>query len=206
MLSLAPLKCAVLGARDPQPESCPLPPFAELLVEQARSGLVVATDVVEPTVPALMPDAGNLTKGLVAPKANVTQVATEPLVEATAVHGDAVVGSSEKIAPPPPSAGGYDVEVSTVVEALVPACSQAGGDVVEALTVDPRLPALLSLLTLTRPTCRTTTGTSSRPCWSGCWGSRRSRGSRPPGSLRPRSQPQPEQRSLPTRSPCPMQL
>lgn len=51
-----------------------------------------------------------------APEADITQAATEPLVEATAGCGDAAVVSSEKITPLPPSASGHEVEVSTATE------------------------------------------------------------------------------------------
>jgi hypothetical protein len=50
--------------------------------------------------------------------------------------GDATREYSEKIVPPPPSAGGHEVEVSAVAEASASATPQVGGDVVEVLAAD----------------------------------------------------------------------
>jgi hypothetical protein len=88
VLSLAPLKRTALGAHDPQPKSCPLPPFAEPLAEPAKSRLVVATEVVEPAAPLPTLDANNLAQGRVAPETDVTQATTKLLVEATTGCGD----------------------------------------------------------------------------------------------------------------------
>jgi hypothetical protein len=96
-------------------------------------------------------------------EADVTQVATESLVEATAGYRDAAVVSSEKIPPLPPLAGRREVKVSAVAEGLVPVVSQVGGDAAETPTADATISTLLKLSTSTSPTCRTTTGTSSWP-------------------------------------------
>lgn len=88
MLSLTPLKCVVLGVRDPQPDPRLLPPYAEPLAEQAQSGQVVATEVIESAAPAPALDAGNLAEGAGGPEAIIIPAVIEPLVEATAGDGD----------------------------------------------------------------------------------------------------------------------
>jgi hypothetical protein len=47
VLNLAPLKHEALGVRNWQPEPHLFPPYAEPLAEQAESGHVVATEVVD---------------------------------------------------------------------------------------------------------------------------------------------------------------
>jgi hypothetical protein len=76
-----------------------LPPYAEPLTEKAKSGLVVATEVVDPVAPPPSSDADNLGGERMTTKVVASQVATEPLVEATARGGDAVEASNEQIVP-----------------------------------------------------------------------------------------------------------
>jgi hypothetical protein len=72
-----------------------LPPYGEPLGEPVKSGLVVATEVVEPVMPPPTSEADNSGGRHTATEAVVTQAAIEPLVEATSGSGDVVVASSE---------------------------------------------------------------------------------------------------------------
>lgn len=125
--------------------------------------------------PPPAPDANNLVVGRETIEADITRASAEPRVEATTRCGDAAAASFEQIVPPP-LASGHEVEESAAAETPVPAAPHAGGDAVEALTASPMATSPLKSSILKRPTCRTTTGTSTRACWSGCWASRRSQG------------------------------
>jgi hypothetical protein len=72
VLTLAPLKRVVMGARGPQSESRSLPPYTEPLAKQAQSGLVVSTEVVEPMAPLLSSGVDNLGREQTATEAVAT--------------------------------------------------------------------------------------------------------------------------------------
>jgi hypothetical protein len=74
VLRLAPSKRVELSAHGPPLESCSLPSYAELSAEQAQSGLVVATEVVEPVAPP--PSSGTNNSG----KEQVTEVTASQAV------------------------------------------------------------------------------------------------------------------------------
>jgi hypothetical protein len=158
------------------------------------------TEAIEAAAPPPVLDAGDLAKERVAPEANITQVVIEPLIEATARGGDALVESSKKIVPPPPSTGEHKVEVPTVAEASAPTASQVGEDTVEVLAADAKAARLGKSSTSMGPTSRVTIWQSSRPCWSSCCRTLRNRGSRPLSLPHPRLRPQLERRSPLTRS------
>lgn len=82
MLSLAPPKRLALSARGPPPEPRSLPPYAEQLAKQAQSGLVMATEVIEPVAPPLLSDADNSGEEQVVTEAAASQAEMEPQVEA----------------------------------------------------------------------------------------------------------------------------
>lgn len=88
-----------LGARGPQSESCSLPLYAEPLAEQAQSGLVVATEVVEPVAPSPSPGADNLSGGQTSPEVAAAQAASELLVKDSFGGGDALQRPPSRLCP-----------------------------------------------------------------------------------------------------------
>jgi hypothetical protein len=126
-------------------------PYAEPRAEQAQSELVVAIEVVEQVALSSWSGAGNLSGRQTAPKAVVAQAAKEVLVEASSRSGSTVVGPTEQTVPLPPPARGHEIEASMAAETLVPAATQAGGDVAEVSTTDAMSTSILEIIDLDTP-------------------------------------------------------
>jgi hypothetical protein len=84
-----------------------------------------------------------------------------------------------------------------VVETLVPAAAQAGGDVAEVSTADAMFAGILEIIDLDAPDLPS----NEELCWSGCWPIQWSRGSRPLSQPHPWPRPRLKRWSPPMKSP-----
>lgn len=129
MLSLAPLKRAVLGTHEPQLKprltSLPVASPAELV----GSGPITAVEAVETVAPPPVLESSGLARGLTAPEASDSPPAVEPPVAATVDGGMALETSPVENALSAPSAGGHETKAPSTVQASVPVASHAEGGV-----------------------------------------------------------------------------